>query len=244
MLIFVLVSLFSCGALPETYELRFPAPPLLRQEILGPPSWHLEWYDAGGTQQEADVSSWARVSLPELWASPILAWPYWPEKDIPPGLFYPAGAIFPFDARGGTVTLSWEAGAAAVFYRELARARNTENPLRTPVYFDWPRFRTLLREEAPEELRADPWLADWKSIAEKTSASGFRKTLLKAETTPMAVPIPHNGPWLAGSPFRPPESWEVGETVQIPVTIRPELFVCPGGVLSVSKEAWMWREFR
>ncbi|MDR0475627.1 MAG: hypothetical protein LBH43_18385 [Treponema sp.] len=37
---------------------------------------------------------------------------------------------------------------------------------RIPWYFDWPRFRELMdSSDIPEEVRLDPWTADWKTIA-------------------------------------------------------------------------------
>jgi hypothetical protein len=134
----------------------------------------------------------------------------------------------------------------ASFYRELAEARSLpgSDPRRDPRYFDWPRFRSLVREEAPEPLRADPWLADWKGIAEKTVLSGFRKSLVREESrTVMGVLIPHDGPWAQASAFAAPAAWTADEEVFLPLSSRPELFVCPGGVLFLSTGARLWKPF-
>ncbi|MDR0598709.1 MAG: hypothetical protein LBG84_01325 [Treponema sp.] len=244
----ILGLLASCGEdpLPERFHPVFPPAPVLRAELLGPPRWRLEWYDPGGGRRSAEWTGGEPPGLNLLsqWPSPVLAWPHWPEKGLPPGLFPPAGAIFPFDARGKTLTLSWRGGVEANFYQELAEAQTLAgaDPRRHPRYFDWKRFRALLREEAAEELRADPWRAGWREIAEKTALSGFRKSLVKTETrTILELRIPHDGPWLSASPFQEAAPWNAGDPVSLALTPRPELYLSPGGILSLSSRGWVWK---
>jgi hypothetical protein len=242
-------TLVSCGSpLEEGSYALFPRNPPLQAGLLGEPHWRLEWYDAAGNIAYAELygQDGAEMDIFLPWPSPVLAWPYWPEREIVPGLFYPAGGIYPFDVSGETLALSWEGGVEANFYRELALAQGTSGAKaeRAPRYFDWPRFRTLLRESSAEELQGDPWLADWKGIAESTARSGFRRTLIKRESrTVTGVLIPHDGPWLGASPFREAENWEEGQEMLLALSSRPEIYVCPGGILSLSAAVRLWKPF-
>ena len=259
-------AVLSCGPSPlqEKYQVQLPPSPAFRAELLGEPLWRLEWYDPAGNLRQREMAGSTNfvggsgasgsgsagsggsgsISILAEWPSAVLAWPYWPDKELAPGLFCPAGAIFPLDVSGDRIILSWEAGAEGYFYRELDKARGLNTTNRVPEFFDWKRFRTLLRKEAPDEIRLDPWLADWKSIAERTVRSGFRSSYVRADTrTDMDIIIPHAGPWLGASPFRPAESWGAGEEISLLLTPRPEIFVCPGGMLSVSAYTWLWTPF-
>jgi len=234
----------SCGSdpLPEQFRVLFPAIPSSWTMLLGEPRWYLEWYDPGGKLQSAEFSG--EIAVLTQWPSAVLAWPYWPDKLLAPRMFYPAGAIFPFDVRGGTIVLSWPGGVDAFFYREMDKARPLNKSNRTPEFFDWQRFHALLWEEAPEDLRADPWLANWKDIAEKTVSSGFRKSLLKAEKRVVTgTTLPHDGPWIWSSPFRSPESGKKGEEIPLSLGSRPEYLVCSGGVLCILYNNQVWAEW-
>jgi hypothetical protein len=205
----------------------------------------LEWYDSDGKLRQTECAgNGTEMSILSEWPGAVLAWPYWPEKGLAAGFFYPAGAIFPFDVSGETIILCWEAGAEAYFYRELDKARSPQSSNRVPEYFDWKRFRTFLRKEAPEEIRTDPWLVNWKDIAEKTIRSGFRTSYVRTEARiSTEIIIPHTGPWLSSSPFKQIEFWEKDEKITILLSSRPEVFVCPGGMLSASSGTWLWTLF-
>jgi hypothetical protein len=249
---FLLAALVSCGPspLPESYHIKFPPLPPLWNEVLGENHWRLDYYDGDGMFRRTETAGPVEVAsieavLLEEWPSALLAWPYWPEKNLAAELFYPAGAIFPFDCVDSTIVLSWEAGAEAFFYRELDKAQYLNSGTkRKPQFFDWKRFRSFLRGAAPDELRNDPWLADWKTIAEKSVRSGFRQSYVRAEARRgVNLGIPRDGPWIGASPFRPAESWTAGQTVSIPLSSRPELFVCPGGRMVVSENTQAWFPF-
>ena len=259
-LAFVL-ALISCGPppIPKTYLIKFPHSPAVRTELLGKSQWKLEYYDSKGNFCQKDITTGsAEISLLQEWPSAILAWPYWPEQSaearqgnapvisLAAGLFYPAGAIFPLDAAGETIFLSWEAGAEAYFYREMDKAQELNTGTnRAPMYFDWKRFRSLLKENNYPELREDLWLADWKDIAERTVRSGFRQSYVRPEVrTGTEIVIPHNGPWLAPSPFRQPLFWEEGTRQLLFLSPRPEIFICPGGRLSISSQILLWTPFQ
>jgi len=235
----------SCGNSPLQQQVRalLPEPPA--QAVLGVPCWRLEWYDPEGRPQSVEVSgNSADIEILTEWPSAILAWPYWPEKGLAAGLFYPAGAVYPLDASGSSINLSWAGGIDAWFYREMDKYRPLNTANRVPEYFDWKRFRAALWETAPADLRADPWLADWRDIAERTVRSGFRQSLLKTEKrAATGITLPHDGPWLGASPFMPQQSWQEGEKVLLPVGPRPEILVCPGGMLSVSPTTQLWVGF-
>ncbi|MCL1813993.1 MAG: hypothetical protein FWG29_10815 [Treponema sp.] len=248
LLLVITLALASCGPapIPETYRVKFPISPVGRTELLGECQWRLEYYDSAGNFRQKDVSGTsAEIELLQEWPSAILAWPYWPEKSLAAGLFYPAGAIFPLDVTGEAIILSWEAGAEAYFYRELDKAQELNTGTnRVPMYFDWKRFRTLLRENADSELRLDPWIANWKDIAERTVRSGFRQSYVRREArTVMEVIIPHDGPWLAASPFRQPLFWKENEGQLLSLSSRPEIFICSGGRISVSSQMLLWIPF-
>jgi hypothetical protein len=177
----------------------------------------------------------------------------------------PAGAVFPYDAAGSHIRLSWEAGVEAAFYLDLAAAAERAgwggaatdgdssgetgdgvsampHPLRHPRYFDWPRFRDLLRGDAiPPEIRADPWCADWRSIAARTVQSGFdRRRIKPVEREPLKVTIPGEGPWIGNSPFAEIQHWEAGETVELEAADAVEFRVSPQGLLRYRKGVWIW----
>jgi hypothetical protein len=150
----------------------------------------------------------------------------------------PAGAVAPFDIEGGLLLLTWEAGPEAWFYRALAAAYNaaelsTDAAGRRPDRFDWPRFRSLLRSgDIPPEIRDDPWLAGWDSIAEKTVQSGFDRRRIQARPgTPLTVNVPWPGPWAGSSPFAEVLLWEAGETVTVEAPAEAETLVSSGGIL-------------
>ncbi|MDR2314555.1 MAG: hypothetical protein LBE02_08495 [Spirochaetaceae bacterium] len=237
---------FSCGMdTDKSLSLHFP--PIPAAKVFGEPHWRLEWYDPGGRLRQEEISGPdpGEIRVLYQWPSPLTAWPHWPERGIPPGLYCPAGALYPFDVSEGGIYLSWQAGVEANFYRELALARSLPgaDSRRRPQYFDWPRFRSLLREEV-EELREDPWLADWKDIAEKTALSGFRKSLVKAAPrTPVEIRIPSGGPWFSASPFREQESWEEGQMAVLNLSSWPEIYLCSQGILHLSPEIQLWEPF-
>jgi len=247
LLLLLICCLWACGPapLPDHYRVQLPPSPVSRTEMLGTCRWRLEWYDSWGRLRQEDVAGSGGEIIPLIeWPSAVLAWPYWPEKGLAAGHFFPAGALIPFDVAGDTIILSWETGPEAYFYRELDKARDLNTTNRIPEYFDWKRFRTLLRENAPEELKADPWLADWKNIAERTARSGFRQSYVRAAArTGKEVTIPHTGPWLGASPFSPVEFWNEDERVLFLLSSRPGIFVCSGGMLSVSEKNYLWMPF-
>ena len=244
----------SCGGMfladESGYALEFPELPYAWQTMLGSPSWRVEWFDGEGRKRAAEVSGKAvlEVSLPGTMANPVIALPFWPEKGIAPGVFRPAGAIFPFDLSENRLALSWQGGVDAAFFLELARAANGGLPtggsaaLRLPWNFNWPRFRRLFDDPAlNDEIRADPWLADWPDIADRTVRSGFDRRRLVPQAV-VAIEIPLGpGPWVGVSPFAAPLVFE-GRPV-FPVRSTVETWVSAEGFLRASAEAWIWREF-
>jgi len=252
-LFLVIIGLsISCGLspLPDQFRVVFPAVPPQWVELLGEPYWHLEWYNPAGKLQSTEITKQGtaaiggytgEIAVLTQWPSAVVAWPYWPEKALVQGMFYPAGAIYPFDVCGQSIKLSWPGGVDAYFYRELDKVRELNQSNRMPEWFDWKRFHSLLWEEAPEDLRADPWLANWKDIAGKTVNSGFRKTLLKVEKRVIIGTIlPHDGPWIWPSPFKLSESGQKGEEIPLSLGPRPEYLVCSGGVLCISRHNQAW----
>jgi len=251
----------SCGdmLLPgsSSYAAELPPVPCAWEAILGEPRWRLEWFDGEGRKRAAEVSERrAEISLPGDFASAVLAFPFWPEKGIAPGAFRPAGAIFPFDVSGGRIALSWRGGVDAAFFMELARAAAQvaagERPpsgsaaLRLPWNFDWPRFRGLFGDgpqgaSTNAEVRADPWLANWRSIADRTAQSGFdRRRLVPEARSALELPL-GPGPWIGASPFAAPLAFEASPA--FPVRAEAESWASAEGLLRAGAYAWMWREF-
>jgi len=254
----------SCeGIFPRSdpaYAVELPSLPRAWTETLGEPRWRVEWFDGEGRKRSAELPGKSRleISLPGTMATAVLALPFWPEKGIAPGVFRPAGAIFPFDVSGKRLTLSWRGGVDAAFFAELARAAreaeaaNGGRPpsgsaaLRLPWNFDWPRFRALFDENAQgapinAQVRADPWLADWRGIADRTTQSGFdRRRLVPEARSTLELPL-GPGPWVGASPFAAPLVFEAAP--EFPVKASADAWASAEGLLRASAEAWMWREF-
>jgi hypothetical protein len=246
--VLVLVLLFSgCGrALTDSaYVLKLPGLPPAWLELLGPPRWRIEWIGREGKKESRVVDGGVEIDVPQTWASPVSAWPFWPRRGIGPGIFRPAGAIFPFDASGDELRLSWRGGVDALVYWELDAAWAAQAGARTPVprvsrNFNWPRFRELWEDPSiPEDVRLDPWRVEWKQVAAGTAASGFDKRRVRPEArmeTPVPVPP---GPWFGTSPFAPLRIFGEGETPVFPAGAKSESWFSPAGVLRCTTEAWI-----
>jgi len=242
----------NCGeALTDSsFALELPSLPQVWEDVLGRPCWRIEWVNEEGRKKAMTVQGngdW-NISLPQTWVSAVSAFPFWPEKGIGPGIFKPAGAIFPYDASGKSLILSWQGGVDAVLYWELAyRASGQEeageNPERAavpriPMNFNWPRFRRLFEDPSLNaEVRADPWLADWAGIAAKTVKSGFDKRRLVPEArSALEVPV-GPGPWIGASPFADPLFFETTPVF----SVRPssDTWVSKEGILRCNSKAWI-----
>jgi len=188
----VLLSFLSAceaGPVHSSYRPVLPELPPHWEELLGEPHWRLEWVAEDGRWREREMVNSRDapgLALFREWATPVLAWPFWPERGLIPGMMKPCGAIFPWDASGEKITLGWKGGVEAFFWKELASADFSSAAARGrfPWYFDWPRFRDLLYESGnvPETVSRDPWLADWNSIAQKTVQSGFDRRRIVAQS--------------------------------------------------------------
>jgi len=253
--IFVLaLQLISCRDInPSRYVLELPDTPEGWAYILGEPSWRIEWIDPDGKKQIADILPGDRleIELPVNWANPVTAWPYWLEYDLIPGFFKPAGALFPFDAIGNRLFLSWEAGHDTVFYWELLLAQYVNdldtdevdqiNYSRLPAYFDWPRFRELFKEEVLDEaVCEDPWLINWRFVAERTVANNFdRRRLVPEAAVSNSFTVP-SGLWYGTSPFAKPLYFISRETPFFPVRPGINVWVSTEGILRIYNDVWIF----
>jgi hypothetical protein len=244
--VILLLSLSACveGPLRESYRLVLPELPAVWEDILGQACWQLEWIDGDGDWKidrlpVGEIS--ATVSLAETWASPIIAWPYWPERGLLPETMRPAGAVFPWDVSGDRVELSWQGGIDACFWKELAAAEKGIAGGRFPWKFDWPRFRELLNSDnVSEEIRADPWTADWKAIALKTSESGFdRRRIVSRKKREIAV-SGLDTEWINTSPFAGPRRAASGELLRLPAGTQVETWVSRLGILRCTQAVWVF----
>jgi hypothetical protein len=243
--IFAMLNLFvSCGepVLRQSYRVKLPAEPDAWREVLGEAHWRIEWYDGGGATRSAEIvpggaDCYARIM--QEWTTPIIAWPYWPEKGIKPGVMMPAGALFPLDVSGGSINLSWNGGIDAAFFRELAALADEK---RLPYNFNWKRFRKLFSDgELPENVLNDPWLADWKTIAAKTVSSSFdRRRITARKSSSFNFAVPSDGPWIGTSPFMHEQDWQAGDTVTVKVVNPVDIYFCPDGTLRCSPNALIW----
>ena len=235
------LQLVCCGDLcPSRYTLELPKPPEFWVSLLGEPRWQVEWTAPNGEIRTADMESGANleVEIPNNWVNPIIARPYWSQHGINPGVFMPAGALFPFDTEKDAIRLSWQAGHDVVFYRELALAYD-QKPVKIPANFDWTRFRELFQSDSlSEEVRKDPWLVNWRSVAEKTISGNFdKRRLVPEKTEPKKIPV-LSGLWYGTSPFAEPLSFKNGEAV-FPVRPGVNVWVSSEGILQVNGNTWM-----
>jgi hypothetical protein len=243
----------ACGSEDHTYTLEFPALPDNWQEILGTPLWRLEWINTSGKQEQfrCSADNAPEIMLPYSTAVPVLAFPYWPDRDIVPGVVRPAGAIFPFDTDGTSIALSWRGGLDATVYRELALSFTSINSggndsktqaytKRQPQYFDWPRFRELLREgDIDSEVQQDPWLADWPSICLKIVQSGFDKRRIKARPCEEVLIPLGAGPWIGTSPFAEPLVPQDGGDLRIRAGDTVDTYFSAAGLFKVTQGVWI-----
>jgi hypothetical protein len=239
----LLLSLFftCCGGFtPSAYYVVLPDAPETWVSLLGEPHWRLEWLDKSGIRRIADIlpGESMEINIPVTWANPVTAWPYWPEYNLPAGIFKPAGALFPFDADGGRLCLSWKAGLDTVFYWELALAGG-QNASKIPANFDWSHFRELFNEETLNEaVRKDPWLVGWRSVAEKTISSSFdRRRLVPEAAESVSIPAA-SGHWYGTSPFSVPLYFAKDETPVFPVRSGLNVWISPGGILRCNGKTW------
>jgi hypothetical protein len=232
-------------AFPARYGLELPQVPETLVALLGEPLWRIEWVSSDGEMRKRDIARGERIEIdpPVTWTNAVLAWPWWPESGLIPGFFRPAGGLFPYDTGGGTLHLSWEAGPDAVFYWEMAYA-NGGNAKRIPANFDWPGFRELFKADVINgKVKNDPWLADWRYIAEKTVESGFdRRRLVPESSESVNIPVP-GGPWYGTSPFADPLSFERGAIPLFPVRPGVNVWVSGEGILRCNGKAWVLTPF-
>ncbi|MCL2602172.1 MAG: hypothetical protein FWD91_05095 [Treponema sp.] len=246
----LLALLASCehAAARVSYQPVLPELPEHWRGILGEPHWRLQWIGSGGVwhqRETAPGSALPEIALMAEWATPVLAWPFWPERGIPPGMMRPSGALFPWDVRGGDLHISWEGGVPAFFWKSFAQAERSAQPStaaakRLPWNFDWPRFRELLASEnIPRAVRDDPWLADWAFIAARTLQSGFDRRRITSRTfTELAIPGA-DGRWIGSSPFAAPIDAQTDGTLVIGVSATADTWISSSGVLGASTSGWV-----
>ena len=244
----IAVLLAGCddGPIPSSNMPVLPELPRHWKEILGEPNWRFEWVGEDGDWQKLDTAPGKDapdLSLPTEWTSPVLAWPFWPALDLPPGVMRPAGALFPWDG-GDRLNLSWRGGVDAVLWKELAAAERATSAAggRLPWYFDWPRFRELMESEnVPAAVREDPWLADWEAIAGKTIQSGFdRRRIVARKFSELSIPY-LGGRWTGSSPFAPLLEVSGEDSLVLKVSSSVDTWVSSQGILKCSTSGWVLR---
>jgi len=237
----------------SSYKPVLPTLPEGWSDVLGDAHWRVEWIGEGGTRHELEVKQGAEVPplfLIQTWTTPVLAWPFWPELGLGPGIMRPCGALFPWDTYGKDLLLSWEGGVDAVFWKELAGVKREDGSARAesakderfPWLFDWPRFREIMRaEDIGDAVRKDPWVVDWKEVGRKTVESGFDRRRIKAmKYTEVEIILPA-GRWLNSSPFAPVLEIPSGGRLTLEVTDAVGVWVSSRGILKVSTSGWIFR---
>jgi hypothetical protein len=235
------LQLSGCGdRFSAKYTVELPQVPKAWISLLGDPCWRLEWLDPDGKKQSADISPGKNmeIGLPATWANPVIAWPYWPDKNLFPGHFKPAGALFPFDVSRKNLPLSWNAGIDTFFYWELTFA-NGKNAAKIPANFDWPRFRELFEINVLNEaVVKDPWLVDWRLVAEKTIASNFDRRRIVPEAVKLInVPV-SAGRWYGTSPFSESLYFAEGDPTVFPVRPGINVWISAEGILRCTSQTW------
>jgi len=240
----------GCGNQFETqFSLEMPEVPENWLRLLGKPNWRIDWLEQDGTLTSIDIEPEESVVInpPTTWANPVFAWPYWPDRKIYPGFFKPAGALFPFDVHDDVISLSWEGGVDANFYRELdiAKSKLTSEKAesRLAKNFNWPRFRELFSAETTNQsVRNDPWIVDWRKVAEKAVNSSFdKRQLVPEKKDSIAVSVP-KGPWYDTSPFAEPLYFENDEPA-FPVLDNVELWISNEGILRCNRKSWVFTKW-
>jgi hypothetical protein len=249
----LLLAACDAGLSGSACVLEPPPVPAAWLEILGAPHWLFEWIGPGGSRERynAGPGEEPEISLLVEWTNPVLASPYWPERGIVPGIMGPAGALFPYDAHEGRIALSWRGGLDAWVYFEMAagsaagKAPVSKTP-RKPHYFNWPRFREFLEgSEIAEELRRDPWLADWEGIVSQILQSGFDKRRIRSRSREdLSVPLPSGAPpdipWIGSSPFAEPLFPEPAGKLRLSVSDAVDTYFSTAGFLRCTRGIWAW----
>lgn len=243
-----LLSACESGLFAPLYQVEFPVPPPAWQEILGPPHWRVTWIGPEGTWETAEThQGLLPIRVLSEWTTPVIAYPYWPERGILPDILRPSGGLFPFDCENDRIRLSWRGGVEALVYRELAAHAegSTQGTPRLPHYFNWPRFRALLEgPELPEGVQEDLWSVDWKGICRKIAQSGFdRRRIVPQSREELPVPVPSRGPWISTSPFGEPVYQDAERVLPLLVSENGDTYLSPEGMLRCTQEAWMWIPF-
>ena len=241
------LQLACCGdRFSSWYTLEFPQAPEPWVSLLGEPHWRVEWLAPGGFRQIADVlpGEGLNIEIPVEWTNPVTARPYWPGLNLFEGVFMPAGALFPFDINGNSLCLSWEAGPDTVFYWELAQAVSPGSS-KIPANFDWLRFRELFKSgELNTSVSKDPWLVDWRYVAEKTIEANFdRRRLIPRTASSVSIPVP-SGSWYGTSPFAEPLSFPEQKPPSFPVRPGLNVWICSEGMLRVNGNVWVFSEWK
>jgi hypothetical protein len=242
-----IVLLFGCKnpVIYSQYEVILPEIPPDWESVLGDPFWRIEWVDQEGNWQKIDTAQNETLRKSEAVRksrnfhleicntkiNPVIAYPYWPEKNLFAGQFYPAGAIFPLDAQNGAIKLDWRGGIDAQLYLYLSGFNNEGT--RSPEQFDWQRFRSLLRTEIEDaDIKADPWLVDWEAAAARIAASGFRNSYISLRKyEDISVTIPESGLWISPSPFEQGKNWNAGEIAVLKAAESPSRYVSAKGTI-------------
>jgi len=233
------------ASIQSSYRPFLPELPDHWKEMLGDAHWYVQWVDYKDLWREKHLSP--GHSLPELsplmeWSTPVLAWPYWPDQGLLPGMMRPAGALFPWDIDGDTIIVSWEGGIDAFFWKELSRADRASQggEKRLPWYFNWKRFRELLQGDLlSETVQGDLWNADWKYIAERTVQSGFDRRRITAQKGAKLVIPNADGYWINSSPFAQPFVVQKGDSLMVNVQSAVDTWVSAERILRASDSGWI-----
>jgi hypothetical protein len=239
------LQLTGCGdRISSVFTLELPEA-LDAWEILGEPYWRIEYFDSDGQKQSKDIlpGTIPEVEIPVTWTNPVAAYPWWPDYNLIPGLFKPAGGLFPHDISSNRLLLTWKAGIDAIFFFELAYA-NSQEIKKIPSNFDWIRFRELFEGgELNEAICKDPWLVNWRSVAIKTISGNFdRRRLVPQDTEAVRIQLSASR-WYGTSPFSEPLVFTEDGTLVFMANSGVNVWVSGEGILRSNGKTWFFTPF-
>jgi hypothetical protein len=186
----VVAAALSCTLLaPETVTVVLPAPPEHWMRAFPDLDFQLLYWDAAGAPQRQDAPSAGTVAIPcsRRGNSPVLAFPC-STADVS-GLLRPAGGLFPIDAEGSVLQLTWRNGPLALL---MFRLRSVD---RDTSLFNAGRLADYMAREP------DPWALDLDAIAQRIADGTFSASDIDPLPRRDLTVVPGAGQWFLESPF-------------------------------------------
>ncbi len=177
-------------SIARTYTVDLPVPPAVWRAAFGKMEQHVTWVDAAGELATVRLPCGTRrltIRTGKQGFCPVTAHalpgPFVRVPNSASALLLPAGGIIPFACdHQGSVTLSFQQGAAAVVLLKLAEGGVPLSGINV----------SRLLSELPVRTRGDPWLADLAQITAGLGAGEFRADTIKPRE-PAVFALPEIG---------------------------------------------------